>query len=72
MIRVLTDDLGYREIERLAQFLIKCSTDHKYYDNINLWIELGYEVIDLGYSVHYDEGFMRNELGITLYESDFE
>ena len=72
MIRVITEDLGYRELDRLGDFLHACATNHKYYDNINLWIELVYECIDIGYDKYYDEGYMTNELGLKCYQSDFD
>ena len=72
MIRVIAENLGYREIERLGAFLKACSNKAKYYDNINRWLELGFEYVEIGYDLHYDEPYMTNECDMKLYESDFE
>lgn len=72
MIRVITDNIGYREMDRLGDFLKACASNHKYYDNINLWIDLGFECIDIGYDLNYDECYMTNECGMKCYQSDFD
>ena len=71
-MRVVAENLGYRELERLGQFLIDVANKEKYYNRINLWNELCYEYIEIGYSTYYDEGYITNECNSKYYESDFE
>lgn len=71
-MRVIAENLGYRELARLADFLNKCANESKYYDNINLWLELGFEIIEIGYDLNYDELYITNEINMKLYESDFD
>ena len=71
-MRVIAENLGYRELARLGEFLINVTQQSKYYDEINLWSTVGYEYIELGYDLKYDECYMCTDLGVYLYESDFE
>lgn len=70
-MRIIAENLGYRELARLADFLSKCTTDSIYYEQINRWFDLGFDYVEIGYDLYYDECYMTNESNMKLYESDF-
>lgn len=40
---------------------------------INMWLNsINIDIVDIGYDLKYDEGYIENELGCKLYESDFD
>ena len=71
-MRVISENLGYREIERLGSFLEFVCNKGYIVEFINRQIDLGYEYIEFGYDLRYDEPYITTELGVKWYESDFE
>lgn len=71
MIRVITENVGYRELDRLGTFLMYCSSKAELYTQINTWLQY-FDMVEIGYDLHYDEPYIENEVGAKLYASDFD